>query len=166
MKVSAKSIGEVPGQNEGDILIPAAFKDVIGYHLRVAQEASFQAFNASLEKTDLKPGWYSILTILSEYDGLTPSDLSKVCGRDRSTLTSTLKGLAVRGLIERRQNPDDQRSYSVRLTDEGRKMHSRLHAFAREHDRRLDEIVGKDKDVLIALLAKVVGALGKGLLIM
>jgi DNA-binding MarR family transcriptional regulator len=158
----AQAIEELPGQNEADILIPAAFRDVIGYHLRVAQEVSFQAFSAMLEKTDLKPGWYSILTILSEYDGLTPSELSKVCGRDRSTLTSTLKGLSIRGLIERRQNPDDQRSYSVLLTDEGRKMHSRLHAFAQEHDRRLDEIVGKDKAALVAILARIVGALGKG----
>ncbi|PZU24566.1 MAG: MarR family transcriptional regulator [Shinella sp.] len=115
-----------------------------------------------LEKTDLKPGWYSILTILSEYEELTPSELSKVCGRDRSTLTSTLKGLSIRGLIERRQNPDDQRSYSVSLTKAGREMHSRLHAFAQEHDRRLDEIVGKDKDLLISILARIVGSLGKG----
>lgn len=162
MNAPAKAIEELPGQNETDILIPAAFRDVIGYHLRVAQEVSFQAFSAMLEKTDLKPGWYSILTILSEYDGLTPSELSKVCGRDRSTLTSTLKGLSIRGLIERRQNPDDQRSYSVLLTDEGRKMHSLLHAFAQEHDRRLDEIVGRDKEVLVAILERIVGALGKG----
>ncbi|MCD2171439.1 MarR family winged helix-turn-helix transcriptional regulator [Rhizobium sp. C4] len=162
MTSAAKAVEELPGQNETDSLIPAAFRDVIGYHLRVAQEVSFQAFSAMLEKTDLKPGWYSILTILAEYDGLTPSELSKVCGRDRSTLTSTLKGLSIRGLIERRQNPDDQRSYSVRLTDEGRKMQARLHAFAQEHDRRLDAIVGEDKEALVAILARIVGALGKG----
>ncbi|XOK14025.1 MarR family winged helix-turn-helix transcriptional regulator [Agrobacterium tumefaciens] len=128
----------------------------------MAQEVSFQAFSAMLEKTDLKPGWYSILTILSEYEELTPSELSKVCGRDRSTLTSTLKGLSIRGLIERRQNPDDQRSYSVSLTKAGREMYSRLHAFAQEHDRRLDEIVGKDKELLVAILARIVGSFGKG----
>ncbi|MDP9857430.1 MarR family winged helix-turn-helix transcriptional regulator [Agrobacterium tumefaciens] len=162
MRPSAKSVEDSPSQSDGDLLIPEAFRDVIGYHLRVAQEVSFQAFSAMLEKTDLKPGWYSILTILSEYEELTPSELSKVCGRDRSTLTSTLKGLSIRGLIERRQNPDDQRSYSVSLTKAGREMYSRLHAFALEHDRRLDEIVGKDKDLLVAILARIVGSFGKG----
>lgn len=162
MRPSAKSVEDSPSQSDSDLLIPEAFRDVIGYHLRVAQEVSFQAFSAMLEKTDLKPGWYSILTILSEYEELTPSELSKVCGRDRSTLTSTLKGLSIRGLIERRQNPDDQRSYSVSLTKAGREMHSRLHAFAQEHDRRLDEIVGKDKDLLVAILARIVGSFGKG----
>ncbi|MDR6192498.1 DNA-binding MarR family transcriptional regulator [Agrobacterium pusense] len=162
MRPSAKSVEDSPSQSDSDLLIPEAFRDVIGYHLRVAQEVSFQAFSAMLEKTDLKPGWYSILTILSEYEELTPSELSKVCGRDRSTLTSTLKGLSIRGLIERRQNPDDQRSYSVSLTKAGREMYSRLHAFAQEHDRRLDEIVGKDKDLLVAILARIVGSFGKG----
>lgn len=162
MRPSAKSVEDSPSQSDSDLLIPEAFRDVIGYHLRVAQEVSFQSFSAMLEKTDLKPGWYSILTILSEYEELTPSELSKVCGRDRSTLTSTLKGLSIRGLIERRQNPDDQRSYSVSLTKAGREMHSRLHAFAQEHDRRLDEIVGKDKDLLVAILARIVGSFGKG----
>lgn len=162
MRPSAKSVEDSPSQSDNDLLIPEAFRDVIGYHLRVAQEVSFQAFSAMLEKTDLKPGWYSILTILSEYEELTPSELSKVCGRDRSTLTSTLKGLSIRGLIERRQNPDDQRSYSVTLTKAGREMYSRLHAFAQEHDRRLDEIVGKDKDLLVAILARIVGSFGKG----
>lgn len=161
MKATSKPVEDQSNQNESDILIPTAFRDVIGFHLRVAQEASFQVFSASLEKTDLKPGWYSILTILSEYDGLTPSELSRVCGRDRSTLSSTLKGLSTRGLIERRQNPDDQRSYSVRLTDEGRRMYTRLHAFAEEHDRHLDAIVGEDKAALIAILARIIGALGK-----
>lgn len=161
MKLSTKPADDNSIQNDSEVLIPDAFRDVIGYHLRVAQEISFQAFSTALEKTDLKPGWYSVLTILSENDALTPSELSKVCGRDRSTLTSTLKGLSIRGLIERRQNPADQRSYSVNLTPEGRRMHARLQVFAQAHDRHLDEIVGEDKDALIAILARIVSALGK-----
>jgi DNA-binding MarR family transcriptional regulator len=161
-KASAKPKLDLIRGDDSDALIPEAFRNVLGYHLRVAQEASFQAFSTAVDKADLKPGWYSILTILAEYEELTPSDLSRVCGRDRSTLTATLKGLVIRGLIERHQNPDDQRSYSVRLTDEGLKMQRRLHAIARQHDKRLDEIVGEDKEVMLAVLARIVNALGTG----
>lgn len=161
MKPSAREKLDVEKVEEDDI-VPKTFKNVIGYHLRIAQEASFQTFSTMVDKADLKPGWYSILTILAEFEELTPSELSRVSGRDRSTLTATLKGLAVRGLIERHQNPDDQRSYSVRLTDEGRKMQAQLHAIARKHDRRLDEIVGEDKAVLISVLGRIVKALGDG----
>ncbi|MGE6740576.1 MarR family winged helix-turn-helix transcriptional regulator [Allorhizobium pseudoryzae] len=161
-KTLAKPKLELVKGEDSDVLIPEAFRNVLGYHLRVAQEASFQAFSMAVDKADLKPGWYSILTILAEYEELTPSDLSRVCGRDRSTLTATLKGLSIRGLIERHQNPDDQRSYSVRLTAEGLKMQRRLHAIAHQHDQRLDEIVGEDKDVVLAVLARIVNALATG----
>lgn len=145
---------------ESEPLIPAIFRNLIGYHLRVAQEASFQAFAKAAGKADLKPGWYALLTALAETESMTPSELSRICGRDRSTLTSSLKSLANRGLIERRWNPDDQRSYSVRLTEEGRQMQARLYAIAEVHDRRLDEIAGEDKAMLLAVLGRITATLG------
>ncbi|MCC2614046.1 MarR family transcriptional regulator [Neorhizobium sp. Rsf11] len=158
VKSSERQVGEMPAENKD--LIPAIFQNLIGYHLRVAQEASFQAFARAAGKADLKPGWYSLLTVLAEKESMTPSELSRICGRDRSTLTSSLKGLVTRGLIERRGNPEDQRSYNVRLTEEGRQMQERLHIIAKAHDRRLDEIAGEDKAVLIAVLGRVAAALG------
>lgn len=145
---------------ESELFVPAIFKNLIGYHLRVAQEASFQAFAKAAGKADLKPGWYALLTALAETESMTPSELSRICGRDRSTLTSSLKSLASRGLIERRWNPDDQRSYSVRLTEEGRRMQARLYAIATIHDRRLDEIVGEDKALLLTVLDRITATLG------
>ncbi|MBP2561596.1 DNA-binding MarR family transcriptional regulator [Neorhizobium galegae] len=145
---------------EGEMLVPAMFQNLIGYHLRVAQEMSFQAFARAAGKADLKPGWYSLLTVLADRESMTPSELSRICGRDRSTLTSSLKALSHRGLIERRANPDDQRSYSVRLTENGRKMQERLHAIAVVYDRHLDEIAGKDKAVLIAVLGRIAATFG------
>lgn len=145
---------------EGEAPVPAMFQDLIGYHLRVAQETSFQAFAKAAGKADLKPGWYALLTVLAERESMTPSELSRICGRDRSTLTSSLKALSHRGLIERRWNPDDQRSYSVRLTEDGRKMQERLHAIAVVHDARLDEIAGEDKAVLIAVLSRIAATFG------
>ncbi len=161
MKANVANNETLQGADDNDVLIPEDFSNVIGYHLRVAQEASFAAFDTLLQNTDLRPGWYTILTILSEHDGLTPSELSKVCGRDRSTLTSTLKKLAIRGLIDREKTEVDQRSYKVRLTDEGRRMQVKLQAIAKEHDRRLDEIVGEDKEALLAILARIIAAIGK-----
>jgi DNA-binding MarR family transcriptional regulator len=142
-------------------LLPAAFANLIGYHLRLAQEASFQAIRKGAGKSDLKPGWYTILTILSDNPGLTPTELSRLCGRDRSTLTSTLKGLSARGFITRRGSPDDQRSYSVRLTAAGETMLRKLRTIATAHDARLDAIVGKDKPRLIAALRRIAEALAQ-----
>ncbi|MGG6495301.1 UNVERIFIED_CONTAM: hypothetical protein NY603_20485, partial [Bacteroidetes bacterium 56_B9] len=72
-------------QASGEVSIPEAFADLLGYHLRLAQEASFQAIRQAAGRSELKPGWYTILTILSDNPGLTPTELSRFCGRDRST---------------------------------------------------------------------------------
>lgn len=133
--------------------IPAVFREVIGFHLRLAQEASFQAFGIMAGKENLKPGWYALLTILNEAGSMTPTELSRYCGRDRSTLTSTMKALAARGLIYRQRKSEDQRSYEVRLTAKGREIQARLHAIAIEHERHLDEILGDDKVSLLTMLS-------------
>jgi DNA-binding MarR family transcriptional regulator len=105
----------------------------------------------------VKPGWYTVLTILHDNPGSTPSELSRHCGRDRSTLTATLKDLATRGLITRRRKRLDQRSYTVRLTDRGEEILERLRQHSRRHDERLDAIVGlENKPLLIAMLRKIV----------
>lgn len=140
---------------------PAALANLIGYHLRLAQEASFAAIRQGLGKSDLKAGWYTILTILSENPGITPTELSRLCGRDRSTLAATLKGLTARGLISSRRKSGDQRSYGVWLTGSGAAMLRRLRTIARAHDARLDAIAGKDKPLLIALLKRIVDELGR-----
>ena len=140
--------------------MPAAFDDVIGYHLRIAQEASFQAISEGAGSSDLKPGWYTLLTILAENPGLTPSELSVLCGRDRSTLTATLRALDERGLIDRKRRSEDQRSYGVRLTSAGDAMLHELRTIAHAHDARLDAIVGEDKAVFLAVLRRLVEQLG------
>jgi DNA-binding MarR family transcriptional regulator len=156
----AKRLKGTSTSADGDISLPAALSDLIGYHLRIAQEASFQAIRQGAGKSDLKPGWYTILTILSDNPGLTPTELSKLCGRDRSTLTSTLKGLDARGFIASRRKSADQRSYSVKLTAAGEAMLKKLQVIARAHDARLDAIVGSDKPLLISLLRRIVSTLG------
>jgi len=138
----------------------SSFDELIPYHLRIAQEASFQAITQAVGKPKFKPGWYTILTILSANPGATPTELSKLCGRDRSTLTSTLAGLHARGLIARRPKADDQRSYGVRLTAAGESMLKKLRVIAHAHDAKLDQIVGEHKPLFLTLLRRIVDELG------
>ncbi len=150
-----------PGPAPAEPNPPAALANLIGYHLRLAQEASFAAIRQGLGNSDLKAGWYTILTILADNPGITPTDLSRLCGRDRSTLTATLKGFTARGLITSRRKAGDQRSYGVWLTSSGAAMLRRLQTIARAHDAKLDAIVGEQKPLLISLLKRIVAGLGQ-----
>jgi DNA-binding MarR family transcriptional regulator len=130
---------------ESDYRPPAALEDAVAYHLRLAQEASFQAFRQRVGNADLQPGRYTILSIIASNPGLTPTDLSRACGRDKSTLTPALKDLAKRGLVERRRHETDERSYTIHLTPAGEELLRVLRRHALAHDRVIDRIVGSDK---------------------
>lgn len=112
-----------------------------GYHLRLAQEASFSHF-ASLAGQDLDPGRFAILTIIANNEGINQTALSEASGRDKSTLTATLRYLLSRGLIERARVESDRRNYAISLTPAGKAHLAALAACAAQHEADLDRIVG------------------------
>lgn len=133
----------------------------IGFHLRIAQEASFRAFAQRVGDPDLKPRRFAVLTLIAENPGLTQTALGRAAGRDKSTLTSTLDDLVKRGLVSRERAPHDRRSYTLTLTPAGCALHQRLMAAARAHDRELDRIVGAGRKAeFLALLRKIATELG------
>jgi hypothetical protein len=44
--------------------------DFIGFHLRLAQEASFQAFARRVRDLDLRPGRFAVLALIGENPGI------------------------------------------------------------------------------------------------
>jgi DNA-binding MarR family transcriptional regulator len=131
-----------------------ALDSYIGFHLRLAQNASFKAFKKRTGEDDLRPGWFAVLSLIGSNPGITPMALSRSIGRDKSTLTPLLRDLFRARLIDRRPSASDRRSYSLLLTDAGKLMLAKLAGHAAEHDRTLDAIVGADKPKLIELLRR------------
>src|ERR1700719_3936530 len=76
-----------------------ALADFIGFHLRLAQEASFQAFARRVRDLDLRPGRFAVLALIGENPGISQTALGRASGRDKSSLTPALDDLAGRGLI-------------------------------------------------------------------
>ena len=61
--------------------------DFVGFHLRLAQEASFQAFARRVRDLDLRPGRFAVLALIGENPGISQTALGRVSGRDKSSLT-------------------------------------------------------------------------------
>lgn len=132
----------------------------IGFHLRMAQTASFRSVRERAGSIDLRPGWFAVLSIIGDNPGISPVELSRAAGRDKSTLTPVIHDLLRKGYLERRPRPGDRRSYTLSLTDEGRVRHNEIARHAREHERVLDAIAGPRKAELIALLRRIAEELG------
>lgn len=126
----------------------------IGFHLRLAQAASFRAFKRHTGLRHLRPGWFAVLSIIGDNPGITPVTLSRASGRDKSTITPILRELLRERLIRRESVPNDRRSYALSLTPQGREALAHLAACAAEHDRELDAIAGDQKPALLALLRR------------
>jgi DNA-binding MarR family transcriptional regulator len=63
-----------------------------------------------------------LLSFLRSYSPAPISELVRIFGFKKSTLTSLLDRLERRGFVRRQTNPRDRRSVMVHLTDEGRRI--------------------------------------------
>ncbi len=130
--------------------------DFIGFHLRKAQNASFQAFARRVGQTELSPGTFAVLTLIRHNPGISQTALSRADGRDKSSLTPALNALERHGLILRQRLPANRRTYALNLTPAGETVLAELARHAQAHDRSLDRIVGAaDKPRLIRLLRRI-----------
>ena len=132
----------------------------LGFHLRMAQIASFQAFAAEVGEVELPPGRFALLTLIGRNPGISQTILSRAAGRDKSTLTPALRDLQRRGLIMRVQLKNDRRAYRLQLTATGRAMLQRLTECAERHERNLDRVIGRrERGQFLTILKRVIAEL-------
>ena len=74
----------------------------------------------------VSPGEGHLLSYLRSYAPCPVSELERVFGHKRSTLTSMLDRLAERDLLTRQINSSDRRSFTIELTPDGRKLAGKL----------------------------------------
>jgi len=134
-------------------LNPGALPGLLGYRLRLAQQAVFRDFAASVQ--GLSPGRVGLLVYIDANPGVTQSRLAEAAERDRSTMVGVLDQLEARGLIERRRGTD-RRTNGLWLTRNGRALLGRaLQAIAR-HERRISaRLSAAERRQLLALLDKI-----------
>ena len=133
----------------------------VGFHLRLAQTASFQAFAREAEEVDLRPGRFALLTLIGRNPGISQTALSRANGRDKSTLTPALNDLERRGLIARTRPKHDRRSYHLVLTKSGEETLRKLTQCAERHERNLDRVIGlRDRKKFLRILRRLMSDLG------
>jgi DNA-binding MarR family transcriptional regulator len=134
--------------------------DWVGFRLRMAQAASFQAFARLTHDVKIRPGRFATLMLIGRNPGISQTVLSQANGRDKSTLTPVLNDLVKRGLVRRERTRDDRRAYQLALTAAGRRLLDKLAVCAVRHDRNLDRIIGRrDRARFLATLRRIETAL-------
>ena len=128
---------------------------LLGYRLRLAQQAVFRDFGATV--SDLSPGRVGILLLIEANPDVTQSRLAQAVGLDRSTMVGVLHALEAQRLVERRRGAD-RRTKGLLLTPSGRAFVTALKRRIRVHERRVaGRLTPQERMHLLTLLAKLAG---------
>jgi DNA-binding MarR family transcriptional regulator len=84
-----------------------------------------------------------LLSYLLAYGPCRVAELVRVFGHKHSTMTSLLDRLEAGGLLDRKDNPEDKRSFLVGLTAKGRKTAVRVNVLVEEIEREIGKRVTK-----------------------
>ncbi len=113
-------------------------------------------FAERIAPLELRPQHAGALRILGLSAGLSQRALAERLGVLPSRLVLLVDELEARGLVERRDDPSDRRSYAIHLTDRGRTALRALGVAAREHqDDLLAALSAPEREQLGELLRRI-----------
>lgn len=112
-------------------------------------------FGELLVPLGIEPRHVGMLTRLAANEGKTQQAVGELIGLNPTQMVFLVDELEGRGLVERRRNPADRRSYALYLTDAGRDMLARVQAVSQVHQGTLGSSLSQaERDQLTALLRR------------
>ena len=138
------------------VVRPHSTKENTGYALAKACKAHRGNVGDLLSEVGLHVGQEMVLIELWESDGLRGGELANRLGVEPPTVTKMLRRLENCGYLERRQDPNDARSFGVFLTEEGRALEEPVtHCWTRIEEKTLAGLDAEEREQLHRLLLKV-----------
>jgi DNA-binding MarR family transcriptional regulator len=125
---------------------------------RKASHLNRQLFMRLAQDTGGHSGGTIVLGMLAGNEGITQRDLAEKMHLARPTVTIMLQKLEQHGLIERWNDPDDQRLTRIRLTDAGR---SQSKAMGDSYARYVNVTIGAMSETDRTELARLLGVLNE-----
>ncbi len=155
----------IPGEHEPAELSPehAQLQESLTAVLRWASRASVVRQLAGPAATGLSPTDLWLLDGIVRHGPVRASDMATWQGVDKSTVTTQLRRLTGRGLVDRGPDPADARAVLLSTTAAGRRLHSEV---SRQGARVLAGLLADwapaDRETLAGLLSRFAAGLGPG----
>lgn len=139
----------------------SGIEETAGFVLAKTCRAHRARVGGALAEVGLHVGQEMVLLELWREDGLTGGELATRLGVEPPTVSRMLGRLEGCGLLERRRDPEDARSFRVCLTAKGRGLEAPVaDLWQRVEDRAFEGMSEEDKLILKGLLARVRENLG------
>lgn len=105
-----------------DIYNALKLENQLCFPLYACAKEVIRQYKPYLDELDITYTQYITFMVLWEHKELTVKELGSYLYLDSGTLTPVLKRLEQKGWITRNRNNDDERSVTIKLTDDGEKL--------------------------------------------
>jgi DNA-binding MarR family transcriptional regulator len=130
--------------------------DDIAYLLVQLGFHAARRFSERLAPLGLEPRQFGMLTRLAANEGKSQQAVGELIGLNPTRMVFLVDELEKQGLVERRRNPADRRSYELYLTDQGRAKLSEAQGVSAGNDREIGaSLTGAQRRELATLLRQV-----------
>lgn len=134
-------------------------EDRLGFWLRLAQQAAFEAFHRQMAPLGLTPGRMALLLLLESGQDLRQSEIAEALRVKPSNLAVLASALEAEGVIRRIEDPRDRRAVRLRLTPAGRALLRRAKLREAEVESELAaRLDAATRQTLLAALRRIAGA--------
>jgi len=130
-------------------------EDCISFLLGKASQRVTRRARELLAEYDVTPVQYAALCVLWEQNAQTGTEVGARLTIDSATMTGIIDRLERAGLIERRADNNDRRSYRLYVTERGRKLRSPLDAAMDRLNAEIAELLGRDWERFRRMLCEV-----------
>lgn len=126
----------------------------LGYWLRMVSNAVSHGFARRLEAEGVTVAEWVVLRELADEPAMAPNRLAERMGMTRGAISKLAERLIGKGLVSRRESPDDGRAHTLALTAGGRALVPRLAALADRNEAEFFDHLGPDERARLAALLK------------
>lgn len=114
----------------------------VAFMVWLTSRATADLLDKGLAPSGLTSDEFAIYSVLTSAPSVTPTELARWMAAPPTTVSSYVKRFESRGHVEREANPDDRRSYRIRLTPAGRRAHRDAVALFTPLRQRIIEALG------------------------
>jgi MarR family transcriptional regulator, lower aerobic nicotinate degradation pathway regulator len=127
----------------------------VGYWLRRAYQRHMAIFAGIMSDLDLTSMQFAALVKLHELKAVSQTELGRLTGMDRATISGVVARLKRRNLVLYKPDPLDKRSRIIALTPAGETLlHEAMQRIGRVTEQTLEPIGAADRESLRAILQK------------
>ena len=155
MRDGAAPANDIPVQPDADNY---DLHGAVGHLLRRSQQRAVDLFVEEVGEDGPTPRQFAVLLSVHQNPGISQTDLVRMTGIDRSTLTEILRRLGRRGLVRRERQAEDRRTNALHLTEAGlTAMEGAMEAVERAQKRILAPIPAGERGVAMRVLERLAG---------